>query len=518
MKTVIDNESGVVCFRDEDGLVINSDVVFNGSLTLNGVPISSVKTYANSTALSSAPNPSPDMGLAQLQSTRALYLFDPNSTLTVDPPNVIAPSSGTGRWIRQPGGHPTWALQNTWYVDSATGNDENEGSATLTALKTFAELRKRIFNQVIAQETTVWIVSNLPNTDPLVFENELQATAFRIRGVRTVLRTGTVTASSVPVASTQSGSFLQDTSFGGTWEANNLVQQIGSSISAWIESDRGNQTARVSYPLTFAVTNSGYSFGLTTFTPGASYQVVTFPTATLGNVTIRSSGGNPSVLPKVVFDGLVINGTNTRSAPDIRTIGADLIVSDCKITTQVATDAFDFANTVFMAGGVFRGGRPAFICGLGRANMDFIASSPQLLGFTSVGGSLTISQGASVVALGLGVFNVSGNAIRVFRGGYLNITTALNNGIYGNGNTGFGLVIDNGSTVAFGANLTKTLTGNSGDVQMQGQTTITSINPTTGSFIGPIALNWANINAAPPAGFGGIVYDIASGCRIVLGS
>ena len=82
------------------------------------------------------------------------------SAIVTDGITVI---NGTaGQWIRANLTDPSWALQSDWYINATTGNDQNVGNAAGTALKTWAEFRRRMQFQTIAQNVVVHIMSSLP--------------------------------------------------------------------------------------------------------------------------------------------------------------------------------------------------------------------------------------------------------------------------------------------------------------------------------------------------------------------
>ena len=77
---------------------------------------------------------------------------------TVGTPNtitVVAAYGSTKYWYRSTERSITWAKQTTWYVDPITGNDENDGSTTLTALESFDEFRRRVYELWASMTVTI---------------------------------------------------------------------------------------------------------------------------------------------------------------------------------------------------------------------------------------------------------------------------------------------------------------------------------------------------------------------------
>src|SRR4051812_34624685 len=90
-----------------------------------------------------------------IESVKDKYVLEIASTSTVDDIVTVQPSTGPGRWVRQLQSSNEWLIQSTWYINSVSGNDENNGATSGTALKTHGEFRRRIGRQVISQVTTV---------------------------------------------------------------------------------------------------------------------------------------------------------------------------------------------------------------------------------------------------------------------------------------------------------------------------------------------------------------------------
>jgi hypothetical protein len=93
------------------------------------------------------------------------WLLKKTAGLTPDGITVIQAASGAPAvWVRQPGGSLRWALQTTWYINSA-GDDENVGSATgAGALATMGEFLRRIKGVAIPQNTTLNIETAISET------------------------------------------------------------------------------------------------------------------------------------------------------------------------------------------------------------------------------------------------------------------------------------------------------------------------------------------------------------------
>lgn len=473
-------------------------------------------TVATLALLAAAPNPN-GVALAQVQTNLCFYIFDPISTLTADGVNIIAPSSGNGRWLRQYWGHGFWLSQGTWFIDPVSGNDENLGTTNVTAIKTAAEFRARTgsLRPRFNQDTVIWIMNSLPTTDPFVPIFESAGHQIRVRGVRTVYRTSTVTASVVQSGTTQTGVTLKDTSVSSwTADVDNVVMGLTSLFAAWVESDQGSNTARISYPAKFTNLSAG-NFSLNAFTVGETYQIATLPHITIGDVNL--TGGGASAAPQLVFDGLIFDSFNTRSSNEIRTLASDVLCYDCKFTTQVNTEVFDYYNCNFTQGLVLRGGRVAIIGGLFRSSVQITSAAPQLILTLHVGtgAGVSVLQGSSPLVAGMCIFGVTGNGVSVSGRSNFGITSGFGD-LVGSGNTGYGVALNGCSCMTISTSATLFLTGTSGNFSMEGSNSVRSLNSTTGAVLGPFTTSWTNLRAAQSSsGFGNFIFDIASANTVV---
>lgn len=123
---------------------------------------------------------------------RDSYYYDASSTLNADGITVIAPNTGSGRWIRMNLGNETWRRQATWFIDpSSAGDDEADGSTIETAIQTHAELRRRwgpgrALLQPPGDTVEITILGDLPAEDPIEFDLEVHGnTLVRYRGATT---------------------------------------------------------------------------------------------------------------------------------------------------------------------------------------------------------------------------------------------------------------------------------------------------------------------------------------------
>lgn len=196
-----------------------------------------------------------------------------------DGQNIVA-ATGAGAnafWVRQTSVDHYWAYQLGWFIDPSAGNDENVGSTSGTALKTVAELTRRLSIVLQGTNYTFDLLGNIPSTDRLnwtpIFVGPAPAvTVFSqrgtllFRGVQTVSRSGTLSAAAQTNTTTQASAADGAT----VWTADIgklLVMTGGAQVgeTCWIAADLGAGTARVSSWATAAGTAVGVVPALSTY-------------------------------------------------------------------------------------------------------------------------------------------------------------------------------------------------------------------------------------------------------------
>jgi len=197
-----------------------------------------------------------------------------------DGQNIVA-ATGAGAnafWVRQTSMEHYWAYQLGWFIDPAAGDDENNGATSGTALRTVAELTRRLSIVLQGTNYSFDLLGNIPSTDRMnwtpIFVGPAPggATIFSqrgtllFRGVQTVSRSGTLTNATQTTTSAQASAADGAT----VWTADIgklLVMTGGAQIgeTCWIAADLGAGTARVSSWVTSAGTAVGVVPALSTY-------------------------------------------------------------------------------------------------------------------------------------------------------------------------------------------------------------------------------------------------------------
>ncbi len=465
-----------------------------------------------------------DGDFAYVQSTRATYQLDRTSNAT--PSSVAVDTfSGNGQWVYIETSS-SWQTQAAWFIDPAAGDDENDGATTTTALATWAEFTRRVHTIDIAM--TVSILSDI--SEPLrgAFETSSSSSWLLITGVPTVLAsaTGTTFVDPVPAANTRGSITATNLTVTSTGLAGDFADYVGKIARA---------PAVVGYnhwPILRAsaanvAQGSYWAENLNNNLPANNTRIEVIELIAAPTIDVVTNG-----LPiraqylrftsTAVGDSLVINPLRSQHAFSTVLLSAYTAcefsqsvqsfqgwIIGCVFSqsaTGVSIIASSGATTNFNGGGSLR---PLYIWNMG---------SVQLQGFTIQGAMLSVgasdlvdiqgalsTSGAFTGSKPLGVFDSPTDGVWVTNGSSFGV-----NNLYGSGNAGYGLRIDNGAMMRVTG--TPTITGAVADLRFDGAAT--AIPPLTAGVNVPAAsalTTWAQWVAAP---FARYVVSYATGTRL----
>ncbi len=168
----------------------------------------------------------PTTGLANgtliwVTSRKRYFTLDTTSAATAIAGEIVA-ASGGGRWITQTyTSSLEWSTQAAWFINTATGSDDNTGATNVLPLLTWAEFARRVI--IAAQPYTVTIAGNLAATDPITWAPQLQWD-----------RAISATAPSLTVIGTETAGAVQVYAAGATIVAGNVASQFTiAAHGAW---------------------------------------------------------------------------------------------------------------------------------------------------------------------------------------------------------------------------------------------------------------------------------------------
>lgn len=269
---------------------------------------------------------------------------------------IAAANAGASAfWMRQNISDPYWAYQTTWYVDPVAGNDLVQGSAPGTALKTVAEIARRVKYAKNGNTYVVNLLGDVPVTDSFTPTYQLIGASsatntvltfgatFQFVGQRTIVRSGTIAAGTQQTDPTRAAATAQaqvvdaGVASWATDVGNLIVNQDGKT--AWVLTAKGGgNTARV----TDWVTNT---FAWTATAPVANdaYTIVTL-TRFRAPISMPNVQGAQTLTAPFVFDNCHFD--NCQLARMTYGSGSLLFYRACKISNEQASLAGAATNTL----------------------------------------------------------------------------------------------------------------------------------------------------------------------------
>jgi hypothetical protein len=306
----------------------------------------------------------PDGTEAFVLSLRDVWRIDRYSVDTPDGITVIAAKDGAGtngNWLRFSIPHLSWGRQTSWFIDPVAGDDENDGGASGTAIKTWAEFNRRVRSDWIwSQSVTVEFLNDLPETDPVFGRFYIGTNAFfTLRGQRSTTFSGTSSSWTQNFATNDPGTL---TVAGWTPVPGQVLEFTSGPATdgtAWVMNNLGSNNAYLTQPL---ATGTGVS-GPTLKTPSAGGGD-TLNTYTLTKVPIqhleacggpRYGGGGALIIEDIDFSWMehygVVGTWQAGSQMLVRdSMGAVETFGDVVVLTNVLTQytgSAGYVNSAF---------------------------------------------------------------------------------------------------------------------------------------------------------------------------
>lgn len=423
---------------------------------------------------------------------------------------------------------PIALTQSVWHVNATTGNNNNSGLTSGTAVQDLNEIVRRWWGGLVTQVAGVdiFVESNLPIPVNLVGFGVSAGTQIRFHGTMTQLRTGTLSAVQVAVPATNTPYTLSDAAVANWNTDSNQLLRItsGAAVGAvcYVDQQIVATTARVSQVVSVVPGGTGATPPPSPPSPGDTYEIVTLSTIQIGILDVSLSGGFVTI--PLVFDGFNITNTGG-DAPN----GSNLVFFNCKMfLREVNADSFlvTILTNCFFSGLLTSGRvqitagliKNAFVIGYGRASC---VANVIAIGLSVIVRSCVVLDSTSPAGLeGIGVFDSPGDAFVIEPSGVLSGTeiAATPARLWGAGNVGFGMRVQSRGIVNYDASRVPTVTGTLGDFALATDTSTRPFDNTAGVYAAPVATDtggWANLVAATPGGFGGSVVSPVNGAAII---
>lgn len=447
-----------------------------------------------------------------------------SSPRTADGIEVVAHvSGGNWRWERLCVAHPSWLVETTWEIDSASGNDENDGRTSGTAIRTWNELMRRcavggVWDAGSRGATTVTVTLR-GNGHVIVGSVHVRnGLKFIITGNRTVATTG-ITASAKADLTRASNTFASVTS---SWtvasEVGRLVRDVTNSRYSWVFVDAGGGAAVIPPWCTLnevgtpSVTNGNS-------TVGASLETYTLPTIVSPQLFVSGTAGSTSSFTLQNVELLSTSGTarlfasnaqpfyqNVKINGNVRFGFGTHILHNCWLAGDAAY-AIDAAAYVRIVSGV------STVAWVGSA-----ASRPQctieLRNDVLFGAAMTVPYACRLRVLDAWFRNVT-TCITVSQGSSVSFGGSAAGSLNGSGAT-TAIALNAGCDMTFTTSTAFNIS-TTNLVTVAGATTARAFDDATGAYTAARTISAANLVAAVASGgFGSKLNDPLSGCRITV--
>lgn len=463
--------------------------------------------------------------------------------------------------------------QSDFFINASTGNDAYSGATAATAIRTHAELEKRInadgkllippVNASGLRITTVNVLTDLPDWDPINLDGVLLGEDTYLiykGGVASTDREGTFTAVVAMTPASNQPFEVEDTAMSGGWQ-DDLGRRLRITAGArentimWVAKDLGANRARVSNPsIVNALVGPPFDnpFKLDPQLPeqGDSYAVETLRKVSFGIVNVKSQGSKSiSSIPVIALQELEIRDES--SGGGIASIFCDKIVlamHSCRMMMFLQgfywpTGAF--VNCFVHLGLIASGTLGTFFHG---GLVGVRAVSPPGGVFAGIqcngGGTVFLAddvmlqdvgmRGQNLIIEAASVFDLSATFVApgghgVFAGGtgvgYIGGTVSLTSvfsgeppRLWGSGNAGVGVEIGPGAQLAYRTGTFPTITGSGGDFTLAGATSGRAWDDAAGAYTTAQSNTWANLAATVASGgFGGNAHNPMRDAHIVDG-
>jgi hypothetical protein len=459
--------------------------------------------------------------LAWVDTFRSYFRYDRTSVAAPDGKTVVNALGGAGRWLRLLDVRDlTWARQPLWEIDEVNGDDENTGEPG-SPLATNAEFLRRVNVLEVSMTVTV-LGAAIAEPFIAVLEANTPGLSFIYQGTRTVRVSGTILAHTDPVPATNSEGTLTSAA------VPSFVPYVGRLIQMTSGPAIGGCAAILAdaagvaqipyfgrYPYDAPTPNAGDSFTIATLTTIPTIQI---SSSTLDlavrNFDIVSPGFTMSFLQTTVYDPTNFDSPRFEGCE----IGNFSAANGMFYNFEGCSLKPGFFQTLSNGGTVQCYGTAIFrnIDVSYSASMSFmgcIAYGATISAGESTGGDSDGSEYPVIATFtrdyGLGVFNSPADGIRIGHGGKL----AAYGGVYGDGNVGRGILVEDGGVVQLREDITPFITGAVAEVSID-----SAVVATPGLVPGAVVpanaamTTWAQWAAAP---FSRCAHNYATASRIV---
>ena len=455
-------------------------------------------------------------------------------SLTTEGQDAVKAQYIAGYWCRKESDAGAFNTQLVWYVNSVTGDDNNDGLTSGTAIKTFNKLRERVGTPwyMPAAQVDIYVsgVFPLPDTLELDIVRSVNpsvpsdASVVVFHGAETVLFTGPVAAHTAMARATNVRPNVQVVGAPwGTydWDNSHLLKDTTSTPAkySWIEANMGGNVAQLGAWLQFDPADPTINPASAAPVNGDSVSIIGSPIIAATSIKVRAV--TRLATAAVVFDNIGLYPYLQLEGP-----GAIFLLSNCGIFGCAASygpgltvmqNCMTYAGTHVVTGNLAQLGglfmNTTFALAGGNAQLDYDAmyeGSASIVVPEGFQGAMLIDTAA--------FFQATGNGLNIRPGELVRLRTFISGvrTLWGacSGAPSYGVAIESRGRFVYDpaalANIV--LTGVTGNFSIAGAATALPFDITVPGYIAAVACTWANlIQTVALGGFGGNILDPVSG-------
>lgn len=418
---------------------------------------------------------------------------------------------------------PVTTVTTDYFVNGTTGSDNNSGVSG----HPFQTFKNGVFKFISpftritgSSQVTIHLQTNMATNDSFFGSPYLDPNVvYKIVGTKTQVG-GNFVLTAVTAINTgaQQAQQVSAAGLGAAGVGKQLVisasadpTKVGAIAWGKVNVDGNNLTTT---PFVIPnTTGSGVASTVKAPAVGDTIQVFTLPKLNLGGFVPEATFVDPNTFafPLVIFQDLEVDGSFGGS------IGGSSFMATIFVGCSLSNVVFNGQSPQ-----VYSGNADGLVIMGGETTMDAMGITNSVsirdgFHFFQTGCMSTSgSQGAAIISggvvningtLGLAAFGSTHSGVRVDGG-----VIYCNGLLWGNGNTKAGMDIQTG---LHKYNTLPSVTGTSGDFDINGSFSVTPWDPTTRAFLAAITTTWANLNASVGAGgFGSQVADPKNGIGI----
>jgi hypothetical protein len=279
----------------------SGSAVYNVALAANVQPAIIAASVAALSAVNVASLGLQQGSLAVVNTVGALWTYEPAGGQTVDNITVCAATGGPSgaQWWRGPTVVAVAAAaQVEWFINPSSGSDEASGASTGAALKSFAELVRRLGTEAPPGSPNGPVIVQWLDSAPANDVVSIAPTSgiLLLQGATTVSATLTLTA--FTARNHAAGTLGTIEVAGHAWTPGTLVHDTTQNATFWVIADEGGGVATISQPMSLPLSASSTQVALEA---GDALELLTMPTITVGQ--LGSLGAGIIIASTLEFDG-----------------------------------------------------------------------------------------------------------------------------------------------------------------------------------------------------------------------